>query len=86
MKLQEIVLIDPETLGGTPVFVGSRVPIWSLFVHLGKGISLEEFLDDFPTVKREQAVGLLEIIEKTNVLTLSTTGYNLLQVADVQQA
>lgn len=65
MKLQEIVLIDPETLGGTPVFVGSRVPIWSLFVHLGKGISLEEFLDDFPTVKREQAVGLLEIIEKT---------------------
>lgn len=65
MKLQEIVLIDPETLGGTPVFVGSRVPIWSLFVHLEKGISLEEFLDDFPTVKREQAVGLLEIIEKT---------------------
>ncbi len=64
MKLQEIVLIDPETLGGTPVFVGSRVPIWSLFVHLEKGISLEEFLDDFPTVKREQAVGLLEIIEK----------------------
>ena len=65
MKIEDIVQIDPEILGGTPVFLGSRVPIWSLFVHLEKGITLEEFLDDFPTVQREQVIGLLEIVEKT---------------------
>jgi uncharacterized protein (DUF433 family) len=65
MNLQDIVLIDTETLDGTPVFKGSRVPIWSLFVHLEKGISVDEFLDDFPTVGRNQVIGLLEIIEKT---------------------
>jgi uncharacterized protein (DUF433 family) len=65
MRLQDIILIDPDTLGGTPVFKGSRVPIWSLFVHLEKGISLDEFLDDFPSVERQQVIGLLEIIEYT---------------------
>lgn len=65
MKLQDIVLIDSEILGGTPVFKGSRVPIWSLFVHLEKGVSLNEFLDDFPTVERQQAVGLLEIVQRS---------------------
>jgi uncharacterized protein (DUF433 family) len=70
----EVITIDSETLGGTPVFTGTRVPIESLFDHLEKGISLEEFLGDFPTVEREQAIEVLEIAEKlltsTNVKSL----------------
>jgi len=58
---EEIINIDPEILGGTPVFKGTRVPIESLFDHLEKGISLDEFLEGFPTVERTQAVRLLEI-------------------------
>lgn len=65
MKISEIITIDPEILGGTPVFAGSRVPVWSLFVHLEKGVSLEEFLEDFPSVKHEYAVALLEIVQQT---------------------
>lgn len=48
-------------MGGTPVFKGTRVPIQSLFDHLESNIPLEEFLDDFPTVSKEQSVALLEI-------------------------
>lgn len=57
----KVINIDPEILGGTPVFAGTRVPIESLFDHLENGVSLDEFLEDFPTVKREQAVELLEL-------------------------
>lgn len=56
--------IDPEILGGTPVFKGTRVPIETLFDHLESGISLDEFLDDFPTVTKDQAVKLLEMAGK----------------------
>ena len=48
-------------MSGTPVFRGTRVPIESLFDHLEEGVSLDEFLDDFPTVTREQAVEVLEM-------------------------
>ena len=51
---------DPEILGGTPVFVGSRVPVRALFDYLERGRALAEFLDDFPTVKKSLAVGVLE--------------------------
>lgn len=51
---------DPETLGGTPVFVGTRVPVRSLIEHLEGGYTLDEYLDSFPTVRREQAVAFLE--------------------------
>lgn len=54
--MSKVINIDPEILGGTPVFSGTRVPIESLFDHLEDGVSLDEFLDDFPTVSREQAV------------------------------
>ena len=54
-----VINIDPEILGGTPVFRGTRVPIESLFDHLEGGVSLDEFLDDFPTVKKEQAIEVL---------------------------
>ena len=50
----------PDVLGGTPVFNGTRVPIQTLLDYLEGGHPLDEFLDDFPTVKREQAVALLE--------------------------
>ena len=56
-----IVHSDPEILGGTPVFVGTRVPVKSLYDHLGAGDSLDEFLDSFPSVSREQAVAALEL-------------------------
>lgn len=52
---------DPEILGGTPVFVGTRVPVRILFEYLEAGDSLEVFLDEFPSVKREQAVAALEL-------------------------
>ena len=55
------VNIDPEILGGTPVFTGTRVPIQTLFDYLEGSDSLEEFLDDFPSVAKEQAVELLEM-------------------------
>lgn len=60
----DVINIDPEILGGTPVFKGTRVPIETLFLHLQKGFPLDEFLDDFPSVKKEQAIEVLEIAEK----------------------
>ena len=51
---------DPEILSGTPVFIGTRVPAQILFDYLEDGQDLDEFLDDFPSVKREQVVFLLE--------------------------
>ena len=55
-----VVHSDPEILGGTPVFVGTRVPVKSLYDYLEAGDSLDEFLDSFPSVTREQAVAALE--------------------------
>jgi uncharacterized protein (DUF433 family) len=61
MKEQSrIVHSDPEILGGTPVFVGTRVPVKTLYDYLEAGDSLGEFLVDFPSVTREQAVSVLE--------------------------
>ncbi len=51
---------DPEILGGVPVFVGTRVPLRNLIDYLERGYSLEEFLDEFPSVSRDQAVSALE--------------------------
>ena len=64
MDIKKLISKDPEVLGGTPVFSGTRVPIETLFDHLEAGVSLDEFLDDFPTVSRDQAVALLEIANK----------------------
>ena len=54
-----VVHSDPEILGGTPVFVGTRVPVQSLFDYLEGGDTLDEFLRQFPSVKRDQAVAAL---------------------------
>ena len=60
MDRAQIVHSDPEILGGEPVFVGTRVPVRTLLVYLEGGETLDEFLDNFPTVTREQAVAFLE--------------------------
>ena len=56
-----IIHSDPEILGGTPVFVGTRVPFQALIDYLEGGHPLAEFLDDFPSVSRDQAVAALEL-------------------------
>ena len=55
-----VISIKPDTVSGTPCFVGTRVPIKSLFEYLEAGDALEEFLDQFPSVTREAAIQLLE--------------------------
>ena len=61
----KVINIDKEILGGTPVFNGTRVPIKNLFDYLETGETIDEFLDDFPSVKREQIIKLLEFSEET---------------------
>ena len=60
MSAPEIVRVDPDILGGTPVFPGTRVPVDTLFVYLRKGYRVEDFRDHFPTVTAEQAEAVLE--------------------------
>ncbi|OWY64446.1 hypothetical protein B7486_47205 [cyanobacterium TDX16] len=59
-----IVHSDPDILGGTPVFIGTRVPVKTLLDYLEAGDSLDEFLDRFPSVSREQAVAALELAKE----------------------
>jgi uncharacterized protein (DUF433 family) len=59
--LDSVVQIDPDILGGTPVFRGTRVPVKNLLDYLAAGDTLDQFLDDFPTVERQQAVATLEL-------------------------
>jgi uncharacterized protein (DUF433 family) len=59
-----IVHSDPDILGGTPVFVGTRVPMRTLIDYLEAGDSLEIFLDHFPSVSREQAIAALELAKE----------------------
>ena len=55
--------IDPEIMSGTPVFEGTRVPVDALLNNLAAGVSLDEFLENFPTVSREQALTVLSFFE-----------------------
>ena len=64
MEIKNIINIDVDILSGQPVFTGTRVPVESLFDHLEAGISLDEYLDDFPSVSKEQAIALLTIANK----------------------
>ena len=61
MDIKNLVEVTPRKLSGTPVFSGTRVPIKNLFDYLEEGDSLDVFLDDFPTVTREQVQGVLEL-------------------------
>jgi uncharacterized protein (DUF433 family) len=60
---QEFIEVNPNKLSGTPVFAGTRVPIKNLFDYLEGGESLDDFLEGFPPVSREQAVAVLEMAE-----------------------
>ncbi len=60
------ISVDPEILSGAPVFRGTRVPVAALLDNLAAGVSLDNFLDNFPTVTREQAIQVLELVKKQN--------------------
>ena len=60
MQRESVIVSDPEILGGTPCFRGTRVPVNSLIDYLEEGDSLDEFLDNFPSVSREAAIAALE--------------------------
>jgi len=62
---QAVIHSDPEILGGTPVFVGTRVPVQTLFDYLEGGETLDEFLRQFPSVGREQAIAALDLAKET---------------------
>lgn len=59
------ITVDPNILGGTPVFSGTRVPVDALLNNLEAGVSLDEFLENFPTVSREQAIEVIEFSRST---------------------
>ena len=60
MQISDLITVDSEILGGTPVFKGTRVPVKTLFEYLEDNYSLEQFLECFPTVTRDQARRVLE--------------------------
>jgi len=64
MKTDDLITIDPDILGGTPVFKGTRVPIKTLFEYLENNYSLEQFLECFPSVTRDSARQVLECSEQ----------------------
>jgi uncharacterized protein (DUF433 family) len=64
-ELSQVIHCHPEILGGTPVFVGTRVPAQTLFDYLEGGDTLDEFLRQFPSVRREQAIAALELARAT---------------------
>jgi uncharacterized protein (DUF433 family) len=71
-ELKGIVHSDPEIMGGTPVFVGTRVPLQNLVDALEGGESVEDFLEGFPSVKRSQAIA---VIEAGQLKMLETVGH-----------
>ena len=66
MNDQSLITCDAEILSGRPVFTGTRVPIQNLWDYLEGGHSLRDFLDDFPTIKEEHALGVLELAMRPN--------------------
>jgi uncharacterized protein (DUF433 family) len=60
----DVIHRDPEIMSGTPVFVGTRVPVHNLFDYLEAGDSLDKFLKSFPSVRREQAIAALELAKE----------------------
>lgn len=72
MERSQVYHSDPEIMSGVPVFTGTRVPVHTLIDHLASGVSLDEFLEDFPTVSREQAVAFLALSEEALVGTESS--------------
>ena len=65
MDIKDVVNVDPERMSGVPCFTGTRVPISHLFEHLEKGETLDEFLRQFPSVSRDQALAALELSKES---------------------
>jgi len=63
-SLKNIISSNTDVLGGLPVFTGTRVPVETLFFHIEKGITIDEFLEDFPSVSKSQVVSVLEVANK----------------------
>ena len=61
MKAKAVVVVDPDIMSGTPCFAGTRVPVRGLLDYLEAGDSLDKFLEQFPTVSRDQAIAFLEL-------------------------
>lgn len=64
IKIEDYISSDPLILNGQKVFKNTRVPVDSLFDHLESGLSIDDFINDFPTVTKEQAISVLEIAEE----------------------
>ena len=62
--IRQVVQVSPDVMSGTPVFKGTRVPVQALLDHLEAGDSLNVFLEDFPSVSRQQAIDFLELAGK----------------------
>jgi len=74
MAERSVVHSDPDILGGTPVFVGTRVPVQALIDYIEGGHSLNEFLDDFPTVTREIAIAAIAAIAQARAGAVTHVG------------
>ncbi len=61
MKLSDLITADKEIQNGTPVFKGTRVPVQTLFWHIESGVTMDEFIEDFPSVSKQKAINLLEV-------------------------
>ena len=72
LSLDEIVRVSPEIMHGTPCFAGTRVPVQAFLDYVAEGDTLDTFLADFPSVKREQATGLLALAQERLVESLSS--------------
>ena len=72
VDINDLIEVDPEKMSGTPCFTGTRVPLTHLFDYLEAGDTLDDFLKDFPSVSRDQALGLLELMKK-RILTENET-------------
>ncbi len=69
----DIIEINPDKVSGTPVFAGTRVPVENLFDYLEGGEGLEDFLEGFPPVTREQAIAVLEMAQKSLIKEVSAS-------------
>ncbi len=71
-RLDQIVWVDPDRMGGTPCFRGTRVPVQTLIDHIEGNATLEQFLDGFPSVTREQAIQFIELAKESLLACVSS--------------
>jgi uncharacterized protein (DUF433 family) len=72
VNVRQVVTIDPGIMHGTPCFTGTRVPVQSLLDYLEDGDTIDSFLSDFPTVRREQAISFLELAKEQLIECVSS--------------